>query len=301
MTRVVERSDLEAMHARVRAEAPGGSHGLFGPGSVTWDVGAEGICLAAGGRAALMQVALPAVAKSIVEHSAVRHGDVAGRFQRTFANVYAMIFGRLDDALAAARHVWGVHRRIVGEGYHANDPDSLMWVHATLVDSAVVAHETFLAPLSMRRKRAHYEETKRFAWLFGIPDDVIPPDWDAFQRYMRAHLDGTTLAVGPEARTVRAGLFQAKTPALRPLWASYEIITAALLPSRLRQEFGFSWRRRDRAAWRVLRRGLSTAYPRTPARLRWSPAYLDARRRIAGRPGRDLVGRCRERLVLSLL
>ncbi len=168
MTRVVERSDLEAMHARVRAEAPGGSHGLFGPGSVTWDVGAEGICLAAGGRAALMQVALPAVAKSIVEHSAVRHGDVAGRFQRTFANVYAMIFGRLDDALAAARHVWGVHRRIVGEGYHANDPDSLMWVHATLVDSAVVAHETFLAPLSMRRKRAHYEETKRFAWLFGI-------------------------------------------------------------------------------------------------------------------------------------
>lgn len=297
----VSRSELEALHARVREESPGGVYGVFGPGSVTWEVASEGICFAAGGRAALLQVALPAVAHAIMDHSAVRDGDVSGRFQRTFSNVFAIVFGPLDEALSSSLGVWKIHERITGAGYYANDPASLMWVHATLMDSAILAHETFLGPMPTARKEAYYAEAKRFAWLFGIGDDVMPPDWRSFREYMSDMISGSQLQVGAAARTICDGLFVAKHRAVEPITRSYRTITAALMPPDLREAFGLRWGRRDRLAWRLLRRGVSSTYPRTPARLRKAPPYLDARRRLAGKPGRDPIGAYRDRLVMSLL
>lgn len=46
---------------------------------------------------------------------------------------------------------------------------------------------------------------------------------------------------------------------------------------------------------------VARVYPRLPGRLRHVPAYVEARARLAGRPGPDRVGRLLERLALALI
>src|SRR5690606_37999480 len=142
----VTRDDLERALGRLRAQVDDPRAGLYGPRSVSWLVNRETVVFLAGGRAALLQLAHPFVAAAIDQHSRTRN-DPLGRFQRTFSNVYAMVFGDLDRACASARRVHAIHRRIRGpigaavgsyradSRYEANDEAALFWVQATLVDS----------------------------------------------------------------------------------------------------------------------------------------------------------------------
>ena len=135
---------------RTRVDDP--RAGILGPRSLAWRLGGDLGVFLGGGRAALLQLAHPMVAHAIDHHSRTR-ADVVGRFQRTFRNVFAMVFGDLDDALVAARRVHAVHTRVHGElptaiggwpagtRYHANDADALRWVHATLVDTTIAVRE----------------------------------------------------------------------------------------------------------------------------------------------------------------
>lgn len=97
----VGREDLERQLEVVRALAPGEMEGVFGPDSLTWRIDREALTFLGAGRALLLQLAHPWVAAAIVEHSKTV-GDPIGRFHRTFAVVFTMVFGTLDQALSAA-------------------------------------------------------------------------------------------------------------------------------------------------------------------------------------------------------
>src|SRR5215468_7037595 len=99
---VVAREQLEASLATLRAEIDDPRHGILGPRSVAWRIGGDLAVFLGGGRAALLQLAHPMVAYAIDHHSHTR-ADVAGRFRRTFRNVFAMVFGDLDAAFLVAR------------------------------------------------------------------------------------------------------------------------------------------------------------------------------------------------------
>ncbi len=162
---VVTREDHQAALARAAALAPSPAEGLFGPGSLTWRVNREGLLFLAGGRAALLQTAHPFVAQAIADHSRTKQ-DLRGRFQRTFDHVFHMVFGDLDHALRSARRVHAVHAHIRGalpdavgawprgQPYQANDPASLLWVFATLVDTSVLVHDLLIRPLTLADKHA---------------------------------------------------------------------------------------------------------------------------------------------------
>src|SRR5687767_13848481 len=109
----VTRADLERLIAELRKEIADPRAGIFGPGSVNWQIARESICFLAGGRAALLQLAHPFVAHAVDQHSHTRV-DPMGRFVRTFANVFAMVFGDLDYAVESARHVHAIHERVQG-------------------------------------------------------------------------------------------------------------------------------------------------------------------------------------------
>src|ERR1044071_7954488 len=110
---VVTRADLEASLAALRGQISDPRGGIFGPRSIAWQIGGDLAVFLGGGRAALLQLAHPHIAYAIAQHSHTR-ADVAGRFQRTFRHVFAMVFGELDEALRAARHVHAIHARISG-------------------------------------------------------------------------------------------------------------------------------------------------------------------------------------------
>src|SRR5258706_5902261 len=147
--------------------------GLYPDDSITRRINRENVLLLSGGRALLMQLAHPAVAAGVDDHSDFRSHPVR-RLRRTVRMTMAIVFGDREPAMAAARAVNRVHGRVRGEGYHALDPDLLLWVQATLVDSALVAYETFVQPLSPGEREDFYQESKLIGELLGIPHGHAP-------------------------------------------------------------------------------------------------------------------------------
>ncbi len=290
---LVTRADLEASLARLRADVVDPRHGIYGPHSPAWRLQRESLIFLGGGRAALLQLAHPFVAYGVEHHSKTR-ADVVGRFQRTFAAVFAMTFGELDQAFVAARRVHAIHTRITGElpaigpfaagtRYHANDVDALLWVYATLIDTVVQVTERVRGPLTPAAKNAYYRDTWAFARLFAIPDAALPPDWAAFTRYVEGMLASPILTVAPPAREMAAFLV-GRGPGQRQnaLAATVEAVTAAMLPARLREAFHLRHGVRERATARAVLAAARPARRLAPAALRFLPAYTDASRRIDG-------------------
>lgn len=278
---------------RVRAEAAGAAQGLFGPASLTWRINREAITFLGAGRALLLQLAHPWVATAVAEHS--RAGaDPIGRFHRTFAVVFTMVFGSLDQALAASRRLHARHAEVSGtlpaalgpfargSPYRANDVAALRWVYATLIDTAVRAHDLVLPALAGDERERYYAESKLFAALFGLGREDLPADWTAFAAYNEAMARSDTLTVSPAARDMAQQLLSGAGSLLRaPHW--YRALTAALLPPQLRAPFGLPFDERERAIAERALRHIRRLYPLLPARLRYVAPYHEALARLAGR------------------
>jgi len=287
---IVRREELESALAELSASVRDPREGILGPRSVAWQLGGDLGVFLGGGRAALLQLAHPMVAYAVEQHSATRN-DVVGRFQRTFRNVFAMVFGELDDALFAARRVHQIHTRIhgtipidvgawrAGTPYHANDADALRWVHATLIDTTLVARELLDGELPRARKDAYVVEMNRFARLFGIPHALLPRSWADHAAYMEDMVP--KLAVAPVAREMAAFLIGRGSAVQPPLGRVVEALTASLLPGRLAETFGL---RGARITVRASLAALAPVYRRLPARVVAIPARSAAARRIAGLP-----------------
>ncbi len=308
---LVSRADLEAFLTGIEESTPDPRAGLYGPASLSWRINRESALFVGAGRATLLQLAHPAVAYAIDQHSDTRN-DPLGRFQRTFTNIFDMVFGDLDHALTSSRRLHAIHTRIVGkigeargtlgnagETYQANEPDALFWVHATLVDSALIAYETILEPLSSETKDAYYLESRRFARLFGIPDAAIPESYDAFCDYMNGMFE--RLDVTPPAREIASFLLSPETLRPQALAPWFRTLTAGMMPEKLREPFGLRFDAREAGRYARAVQIIKRLYGVMPKRARYLPAYNDAMRRLAGKKGRDPVGRAFDALLQSAL
>jgi len=298
---LVSGADLEAALDLVRAKAAGPVEGIFGPASLTWQIDKEAVVFLGAGRALLLQLAHPWVAAAVAEHSRTL-ADPIGRFHRTFDVVYTMVFGSRDKALAAARHLHQRHTGIVGRlpeaigpfeagsPYFANEVSALRWVHATLVESAVIVHDLILPPLSVDERERYWAESRIFGGLFGLMPDDLPADWSSFAAYNEAMARSEILTVGAAARDVAGQILAGHRPWLRPpTW--YQALTGRMLPERLRIGFGLDFgERENRAADRALA-WTRRIYPRLPARLRYVGPYQEAQARLQGELQLDWITR----------
>lgn len=306
---IVSAVDLERQLERLRAATADARSGLFGPRSVTWRVNRESALFLGAGRALLLQLAHPWVACAISQHSNTLANPV-GRFHRTFGTVYAMVFGSLDQSMSAARRLHRRHDAItgnlplaagpfaMGSPYCANAVPALRWVYATLTDTALLAHSLVLPALVPDERERHYAESRRFAALFGIAPSALPEDWSAFCAYMDAMVRSDTLTVTDPARRM-AHLLLAGADSWLPVPASYQALTAALLPPRLRQAFGLPFGDAERRAAERLVVRVKRLYPILPSRLRFVGPYHEALQRMAGKSGPDLVTRMSNRFWIG--
>jgi uncharacterized protein (DUF2236 family) len=298
---IVSREDLERTIAKLRDEVDDPRAGIYGPGSMAWLVDRELISFLAGGRAALLQLAHPFVASAVDQHSTTRN-DPVGRFQRTFKHVFAMVFGDLDLAINSARRVHSIHQRIYGKvdddtPYQANDVDALFWVHATLVDSAIRAFELVVRELSEAERDKYVVESRRFASLFGIPEEVVPDTWAEFERYNQRMWGW--LRVTEPAAEIATFLLAPPVLALKPLTDWYRMMTAGLMPQELRAPFDLRFGRREQVVFDTSVQAMRVVYRRLPQRLRQVPAYSHALRRLRGEPGPDPIGAWLEKVLLD--
>jgi uncharacterized protein (DUF2236 family) len=276
--------------------------------------------LGAGPRALLLQIAHPLVAEGVDQHSDFR-ADPWARLAGTLRSYLRIVYGTTTEARTEIRRLNTLHAAVTGPvrdptararhgtEYTARDPGLALWVHATLVESTLAVTEAWLEPLPADRRARFYAETRPIGRAFGVPDDVLPEDIDAFDAYVA----GMLAPGGPVHPTATAKALAATIlhPPLGPLFgrgalaerlgvlagpasrlaatvptAAYDWLllpAVGLLPASLRSEYGLPWGPREQgiAAWLV------TAWmawrPLVPRALRWFPQALAADARIGGR------------------
>jgi uncharacterized protein (DUF2236 family) len=268
---------------------------LYGPDSITWRVNREGVLLIGGGRALLLQVAHPLVAAGVAAHSSFRERPLQ-RLWRTLDLTLTITFASAARALRAVREIERVHARVHGvldadvgpfargTRYDANDPELLLWVYATLIDSSLVVYERFVAALPAPVKRAYYEEAKIGMRLFGVPQKLIPSTYQSFQQYMQQMIHGPTLAVGRAGREIAASILHPPLPlGVRQTFETLNLFTTGLLPPAVRDHYGLDWG----TGREVLMNGMAAAAQRI---VPWLPeiarCFPHARQAVSRPPGR---------------
>ena len=229
------------------------SSGYFTDDSVLRRVHRERALALSGPRALLMQAAHPLAVSGLLAHSTSLE-EPYERLART-AKVMATIgFGSRADADKVAARVRAMHRRVqgtlkqqvgaypAGTAYRADDPDLLMWVLFTLVDSASVVYQKYVRALSHRDQEALWQDYRVIGRLFGLRPKQMPDTLAALDRYRREMLDGERLYVSDWARS-RAREIVLRPPVpwpARPVVETVNFITIALLPDRIREQYGFA-------------------------------------------------------------
>jgi uncharacterized protein (DUF2236 family) len=257
------------------------------------------LLLGAGPRALLLQIAHPAVAAGVDEHSDFR-ADPWRRLAATLKSYLTIVYGSTPVASAEIRRLNQLHTGIVGPSYHARDPDLSLWVHATLVDSTLVANDRWIAPLDAARRERAYQETRPIGRAFGIPEALLPRDLAAFDAYVAGMLgSGGPVQVGPLARELASVILHPPLgpliPAAAPLldrippvaysWLLWPAI--GLLPSSVREAFRLPWGPGERAVAAWLVSGWRAWRPLIPSAWRQMPRARAADARIAHRRSTD--------------
>jgi uncharacterized protein (DUF2236 family) len=275
----------------------GRTHPVLQPSSIAWQRSSDPRGLILAGRALLLQVAHPTVAAGVREHSTYR-SDPWTRLERTLDSLYTYLYS--PDAPAEAARLRALHRRIRGttadgRQYHALEPEAYAWVHATIVETIVVAQGWGARPLRGGELDRYYAEMLGIGRLLGVRDRDLPASWDGFL----AWYDGmvrTRLEDGDVLREVLDSLCHPAAPrvphlpgaawsmARRPLGHLFRLGTVGLLPQPFRERLALPWSRGDELELRGLGAALRLADPLVPGRLRvLGPAYLRLQRR-RGRP-----------------
>jgi len=292
----VSRQELEQYIELAEGHVVRPVEGIFGAGSVTWRINRESALFLGAGRAALLQLAHPWVAAALDQHSSVMTKPIA-RFHNTFRVVFTMIFGTDDQAFRAARSLYQLHTKITGEvpaavagyakgsRYEALQVPALRWVYATLIESAVIAYECVLPPLTNEERATYYAESKILAGLFGLTPDALPADWTAFKAYVAEMFASQALGVSDRSRTMAQGIMAGTGSWIHvPRW--YQALTAEWLPPRFRDEFALPFGPAEQASAQSARRRLPRIHAKLPAPLRYVGPYQEARARLNGRePG----------------
>jgi uncharacterized protein (DUF2236 family) len=230
-------------------------------------VTAERLLLLGWARAILLQLAHPLIAAGVFDHSGFRASPLAAasRLHHTVAAMLDISFG---DEQASARAIDGIraiHTRVhgtlservgrfaAGTPYSAEDPVLVLWVHATLVDTMVTTFEWLVRPLTADERDRYCAEAAWVATTLGARDADVPRTWPSLRDYVEEMVSGDTLAVGPQAALLGRALLWSPLAAMLPGsgWLN-RLMTAALLPPRLRDEYGLTWNgRRHWLAGRV--------------------------------------------------
>src|SRR3954462_654734 len=224
--------------------------GYFTDDSMLRRIHRERAVALSGPRALLMQAAHPVAVRGLLAHSSAMDEPyerlappAAGvsaepyeRLARTAEVMSTIGFGSRADADRVTKRVRALHRR-----YRVDKPDLLLWVLFTLVDSGLVVYQLYVDKLSDDEQAGYWEDYKQVGRLFGLRNRDMPDTLDDLREYKREMLEGDVIHVSDWARRrAREIVLEPPVPWLaRPLLETVNFITLALLPDRIRAEYGF--------------------------------------------------------------
>jgi uncharacterized protein (DUF2236 family) len=245
-------------------------------------INAERVLLLGWPRAILLQLAHPLVAAGVADHSSFRKGPgIAAR--RLHETVRAMLNLTFGDAAAHAQtiaSIRAIHRRVngtlrasvgpfaAGTPYTAEDPDLVLWVHATLIESVLDVHDRVVAPLSPAERDTYCAEAAWVALELGARPADVPRTWAALLEYLDATSRSGAIVVGPDAKAVADSVLTPPLPLLTwPAGRLVRRVTLGLLPADLRAQYGYTWTAEDERRFAAALRRVRRLRRLTPTRL----------------------------------
>lgn len=205
----------------------------------------EGVMIAGGGRAILLQIAHPSVGYGVARHSSFAK-DPLKRLHGTLTYIYALTNGTPQQAKKVVEWVSRAHEPVQSPGgpdhpaYNASDPDLQLWVAATLYDSAILVYENMFGRLSRADADTIYCEYAVLGTALGMPAEKWPGSRAEFREYW--YDAAAQLTVDAPVREVAAELMRPQNapPYVKALLPIARILTAGMLPPTLREAYG-SW------------------------------------------------------------
>lgn len=291
----ITQDEFEAQLQQVHGAVPDPEVGLFGPDSMMWRITRyiEPGGLATG-RAILMHVSHPWIAQGIRDHSKSQH-SLLERGRDTFSYALIMVYGNREQALQAARDVRLQHNRVKGtlprdagafaggSEYRANEAEAMLWVHATMWESMMLAYELMNGPVSAADKDRFYEETKLFAYLFGIPEAALPKDWFAMIEFCEQLRASERWVITPEAKELVQFLYGGHGVLMWLPMKYNKLVTTANIDPELRAAYGFRWGPVRNVVYDVSIDTVKVAHWLLPNYLLENPVRREALARIRGK------------------
>ena len=271
----------------------------LGPDSLTWKYFGDWRGLLIALWAGSMQNMHPGLGAGVEQHS----GFFRERWQRLFRSLYP-IGGVVYDGPRAertAREVRGYHEGIKGvdargRRYHALDPDTYYWAHATFFVSTILIGDRFCGGVTEQQKRQLFDEHVQWYRLYGMSMRPVPGSWEEFQEYWD-HMCREVLEVN-KATTDVLDIHDIAKPVALPwlpdaLWRvlrvpvtrNFRWLTVGLYDPVIRQRLGFTWTYRDELLLRLFGRVLNAVFTLVPHDWRFHPRARAAWRRVVGKPG----------------
>jgi uncharacterized protein (DUF2236 family) len=250
--------------------------------SVARRVNAERIVVLGWPRAILLQLAHPLVAAGVHDHSTFRAGGwtAVTRLHHTIRAMLALTFGGDAARRAALDGIRAIHRRVNGElavhtgifpartRYSAEDPELVLWVHATLLETIPMTYARLVEPLTAAELDLYCDEAASIAIELGAHAERVPRTWEALQRYLAATYGSGAIAVGDQARQLAdAVLTPPFAPFVAPVALATRVLTIGLLPEHLRSGYGYAWAPRDDRRLKLISHTLRKMRTVTPVSL----------------------------------
>ncbi len=234
----------------------------LGPGSLVWRYFGDNRMYLIGPRPAVLQNMLAELGQGVYDHSTF-FADTAERLKRTIPPIFQTVYGSDEDpsGSAAGLRVRDFHHHVRGEmpgtsgvaagRYHALDPDTYFWAHATFLEQNLYFADTFVRRLTDAEKEQIYLESKTWYRRYGVSDRPMPPTYAEFQRYWDRVMEEVVVAhpsarygVGyvtkgfPKPKMIHPLVWRLAAPVFNPLAA---FLTTGGLPPRARDLLQLPW------------------------------------------------------------
>ncbi|MHB8467832.1 MAG: oxygenase MpaB family protein [Acidimicrobiales bacterium] len=272
----------------------------LGPDSLLWRWAGDSRIALIGGTIGLLQLMHPAIGAGVLEHSDF-FADPYDRVFRSLPWILGVVYD--EDGEATGHTVRDFHRSIKGvdtdgRRYHALDPETFWWAHATFQFMAEQVADRFdTHRVTSGEREQLYQEGVEWYRRYGVSMRPVPADREAFaEKWDR--MCSETLEMNPAVEFVLETLARPRAPRslpaplhrVQPLLRIRAVRQLAFVPIRItvigglppivRERFGITLSRADQAALDAIEAAVRNTWHLLPASQRWQPRALSAWRRV---------------------
>ena len=271
----------------------------LGPSSLLWRYAGDTRIAFLGSSIGLLQLMHPAIGAGVLQHSNF-FDDPMDRIVRSLPAILGAVYD--EDTFATGREVRNYHKPIKGaladgQRYHALDPATFWWAHATFQYMAEqVVDRWDRKRLTADEREQLYQEGVEWYRRYGVSDRVVPPTRAAFQaewdrvcaedlemndavRFVLKVLDAPRFPNVPGPLSWLVNQRAVRRTVAYPL----RVIAIGGLPPIVRERFDIPWSRRNQLEFDAMRTWVARTWWALPGVVRWQPPAAEGWRRTTGK------------------